>query len=248
MTLGPTLDPAALAEEVQRRGPALSRQVIEQMYRNPFWAERFGPRGRTHADQDGGYHVAYLVEAVRSGSPSVMTRYAQWLRSVLVSRGMCTRHLAENFARLADAFAADGEPALPIAVDLLRQAEAALLYEAPAARALQDGAPGLAHAVAGQLRAAHPEWDGGAQDGWARCEDDLLYHLSYLADAVASDRAELFVSYARFMAGFLDKRGVALSHLQAVLVALGERLQADGAPANVGLPVLQAALAALGPP
>jgi phosphohistidine phosphatase SixA len=41
-----------------------------------------------------------------------------------------------------------------VAVDILRQSEAALLYEAGAARALQDQAAALARATADDLRAA----------------------------------------------------------------------------------------------
>jgi len=243
---GPRLaELTTVADELQRRVPALSRRVIEDMYRNPFWIERFGVRGRGNADQDGGYHVSYLVEAVRSGSPSVMTRYAQWLRSVLVSRGMCTRHLADNFTRLADAIAAEEEPTFTIAVDLLRQSEAALLYEPPAPRTLQLQALTLARATAVRLRGDYPDWYQESDTGWRRCQDDLLYHLSYLADAVAASRTDLFTGYVRFVAGFLQKRGVPTSHLDATLETLATKLQAAGAPADEGLPLLRAAQAAL---
>src|SRR5690242_53576 len=92
-----------LANQLENRGAALARRAIEEMYKNPFWQERFGRRGRQFAEQDGRYHVSYLVEALRFQTPDIFINYARWLQTVLTTRGMCSRHLAENFSRLADA-------------------------------------------------------------------------------------------------------------------------------------------------
>jgi hypothetical protein len=96
--------------------------------------------------------------------------YVQWLRTVLSTRGMCTRHLAENFTLLAAAMPS----AAAQATDYLEQARAALTYAA-------------------------------ARTGWV---DVLQYHLSYLADALALERDELFVEYVEWTAAFDERRGI----------------------------------------
>ena len=52
------------------------------------------------------------------------------------------------------------------------------------------------------------------------CADDLLFHLSYLADAVALGRPELLVAYVEFIARFLGRFGVAEDEVDATLAAL----------------------------
>ena len=96
---------ARLREALKARARELSQQVLDRMYENPFWMERYGERGRRFANEDSLHHIDYLDQALAAGDAGVFTRYARWLRSVLVSRGMCTEHLAENFRLLAEAIA-----------------------------------------------------------------------------------------------------------------------------------------------
>ena len=54
----------------------------------------------------------------------------------------------------------------------------------------------------------------------------MLYHVSYLADALANERPELFADYVRWLAGFLERHGSPTEYLRGTLVALDEALQA----------------------
>src|SRR3954447_8919885 len=144
-----------LVAELAREAPALSASVIAAMYEHPFWLERFGERGRKFATEDGQQHVAYLVQAVVAHDPAVLTRYARWLRSALTTRGMCSRHLEENFERLARAIGATVEDAA-VATEYLREPRLALRYDANPARELQDATPRFAAAAAAELERAHP--------------------------------------------------------------------------------------------
>lgn len=181
-------DPVAdrlLADRLLAASEELSEQVIGEMYRDPFWLERFGDaRAAKHGRQDGNHHVAYLAEALRAGDGQVMERYACWLQQVLTTRGMCTRHLAENFERLGRAIAARGWPHHPRAVALLAAAVDALRYEGGPARAVQD----RAGAIAGD-------------------DDELATFASYLADALALARPLLFAAHAAWYAGFAERQG-----------------------------------------
>ena len=87
---------SALRQELASRAVILSQRVLDHMYENPFWMERYGERGRRFANEDSLHHINYLDQALAGGDAAVFTRYAQWLRTVLVSRGMCSEHLAEN--------------------------------------------------------------------------------------------------------------------------------------------------------
>jgi hypothetical protein len=90
-------------ERLERDGSEISRRVIAKMYADdPFWLARFGEAGRRHADDDAGRHIEHLAASMRAGGPSVFVGYARWLQSVLTTRGMCTRHIADNFTLLAE--------------------------------------------------------------------------------------------------------------------------------------------------
>ena len=215
-----------LADQLEAEADALTRRVVEQMYTNPFWDERFGERGRQFAEEDGRYHVQHLATALRLGTPAAMEHYARWLQVVLTTRGMCSCHLAENFARLADAIQAADLPDAEQAIPYLRAAEEALVYQDGPARELQLAATQLADRCVAALYRRHPDWLARwGPAGRDRCRDDLLYHLSYLADAVALGKPEVFADYARWIAGFLARRGIPVEHLRETLVALDEALR-----------------------
>jgi hypothetical protein len=204
-----------LARRLEQSSNALSARVVKEMYQDRFWMERFGQRGLEHSQQDGRFHVSYLVQALIASDPGVLTRYARWLRSLLTTRGMCTLHLTENFERLARATQEQVFDSAP-AVEYLRAAVAALLDDAGPARELQlasariacicarevDGAPSLG---------ATPTREAGAE---------LLHLLSYLADALSLGRSEHFLAHVRWLRGFLQREGVRDGQLEAWLEAL----------------------------
>lgn len=214
---------SALVDQVRSEGPALSRAVIDQMYENPFWNARFGSFGAKNARQDGDFHISYLVESLSANDPEILRRYARWLQRVLVTRGMCTRHLADNYRLLREAIARQSWPEKATAEAHLQQAEQALRYDALAARSLQDAAEPIARDVVQRLRARQPDWfkdDAQAR----RCEDDCRYHLSYLADALALQDPAILYGYVKWVGGFLEQLGVPRAHLVAMLDAINEVL------------------------
>ena len=176
---------------LEAHGHAISQQVLEDMYReDPFWTRRFGDKGRRHADEDSDFHMQYLRRAVDANDPDVMVRYATWLRDVLVSRGMCSRHLAENFERLAQAIAARGWDGGRKAVAIVEEAARALEYrEGSVARGVHD--------------LAFP--------------DDGRHLASYLADAISRDNPSLFIDHVRWLARETPGQGGGLDDALAAL-------------------------------
>jgi len=173
-----------LAERLRSMKGQLAIRVIDEMFDNdPFWIERFAARGRRHSEEDIGFHVDYVVQALIARDPGVLERYARWLQSVLTTRGMCSLHLDESYERLdraiVDTVGSD------FCTTYLDAARKALFYDAGTlARAIQDAAPRL---IVVAQRAAPT----------SRLRD-LEHHVSYLADAVFLDRPALFESYVTF--------------------------------------------------
>ena len=217
----------SLADRIRRHTELLVQQALERMYTNPYWDERYGERGRRLAEEDGRHHVSKLVTALRHESPGTIADYARWLQVLLTSRGFCSRQLAENFSRLAEAIEDQGIPEAEQAVAYLRAAEDALVYSDGPARAVQAAAGALASQAVVVLYARHPEWsERWGEAGRAHCLDDLLYHLSYVADGVALGKTHLFAGYTVWIGGFLAGRGIPIEHLAETLAALDEVLGA----------------------
>lgn len=218
---------APIETQLGEAAARLGARVLAEMYANPFWAERFGDRGRTHARKDGDYHVKYLVEALRANDDRVFVEYARWLRDVLVSRGMCSRHLAENFERLAVAIEEEPWPDRARAASVLRAGVRALVHREGDAGRIDPRRDEFARAAAAALHAAHPDWLArwGAA-GRDRCADDLDYHLSYLTDALAFGHVHRFTAYVTFITEFLGRRAIPAAHVTASLDALDRALAA----------------------
>lgn len=229
---------SALAERIDARASELGRRAIAEMYQNPFWQERFGARGREMSDKDSQFHLSYLVQALSAGQPDVLTRYARWLQTLLVSRGMCSRHIDENFERLARAIGAEISEPEP-AIELLRAARQALIYESGPARELMLCAEPLAERVVDALWSRQPSWFSAAssypslatfesihQAERTRCKSDVLDYIAYLADALHAERPELFVAHAVWMHGFVARRQGPGARVEETLSALADCLPA----------------------
>jgi hypothetical protein len=229
---------STLIERIEARATELARRSIAEMYDNPFWQERFGAHGREMAERDGQHHVSYLVQALAARDASVLTGYARWLQTLLVSRGMSSRHIAENFERLARAIrkdVAEPEPAL----ELLAAATRALVYDAGPARELQELAAPLARAVVDELERSHTSWFAAAssypslaslesveQAERARFTEEVLDFIAYLADALHAARPELFVRHALWTSDYQVRRRAPLTRVQQTLLTLRDCLAA----------------------
>lgn len=210
----------SLAAAIQEHGFAISARVLADMYRDPFWLERFGARGQKHAEEDSRYHVSYLVQALVAGDPEVLGAYARWLRTLLVSRGMCTRHLDENLERLGRALEAAIEGA-SLAAEYLNQARASLSYPGGAARELEAAAPRLADEAVDDL--PEPERCGPSawgEAGRAARREHLAHYFSYLTDAAACNEPGLFGEYVGFLLDAAARAGRSPDPVYADLAVL----------------------------
>jgi hypothetical protein len=201
------------------------------MYADPFWMERYGERGRHHAQTDGRYHIAYLTEALVAGEPALFATYACWLRDLLVARGMCSRHLEDNFVRLGAAIAAEAWTDSARALDVLDHGVRALLHTAGPAQPIDRVRPRLAVEAAALA--------GGATS------HELAVVLSYLTDALVAgspDRLRGYIAHLREV-GRADGLDAICDALSTVLTA-----NLPAADARAALACLSAACELTGPP
>lgn len=205
----------ALVARLDAASPRLSATVLEELYRDPFWEARFGARGKTFAAQDGLHHLSHLAQALLAEDPAILTVYARWLQSVLTSRGLCTRHLEQNFLRLAEAIARENLPGGEEAMRYLRLAAAALEYPGGPPQELQRAALRVATRAAGV---------GTEREQWCQ---EALTQLSYLADSVALRRSETFSAHVTWSAAFLERRGMPRGQFDELIASLGVALRAD---------------------
>jgi hypothetical protein len=168
----------SIVDDLRAAGPRLTKRVMDEMYRDPFWMERYGNRGRENADNDGAFHIQYVIAAIEADDPTLFVTYGRWLRDLLVAHGMCSQHLAENFERLADAIAEENWPGRELVIQILLR-----------------GAEGLRYTTgeAAEIDAHRNTWR--AQLGE---HADML--LSYLADALVTRQRGSFESYVSLLA------------------------------------------------
>lgn len=188
----------------------LNGRVVAEMYENPFWEDRFGARGRRFAQEDGESHVAHLVLALEGHSPPMLASYARWLQRVLTTRGMCSRHLAENFQRLAAVIREERWDGGALAVEYVDGARNALRHESEPARSVEGSEPALVGAAV----------DSGVAGRLPRREEDVRDLVSYAADALWNERPDLFAAHLDWYQCFLARRGVEPGALPRVLDVL----------------------------
>ena len=210
----------ALADYVERLGDTIARRAMAIMYANPFWDDRFGPRGRRFAEEDGRHHVAYLCEALRQGSTEPLARYARWLQSVLTTRGMCSAHLDENLERIGGIILSEELPDAQIAVAWLDRGRRALCYDGGPAREVQDETERIGIAVRRTMESANPRWrDGWGRDSATRLTANVEWLMSYLADALHLGRDDQLAGYLAWLADFTARHEVPATAVAALLEA-----------------------------
>ena len=204
-----------LAQAIAGRASEITRRVVAKLYENPFWEDRFGARGRRFSEEDGQYHLSYLGQALAAGDRgdvAILVNYARWLRGVLVSRGMSSRHLAENFTLLAAVLGKEPLPGIDgvePGVEFLERAARSLRYEDGPASVLQAHEEAILASAIATICAQHAGWISPVpQQTTLRdfLDDELRTYLSYLADAVASGKLEIFTKYINWHSDFLMRR------------------------------------------
>jgi len=218
------------ADWIESRVDDLASRAFAGMYRDPFWDARFGERGRRHALEDQRHHLRHLILALRLERPEMMEEYARWLQVVLTSRGMCSRHLADNFTLLATLVESENPASVDPARHYLEDAIQALIYADGPAGAVHETMEPLIDRTELRLFTAERTGPRVSADLRSRSRNDLAHMLSYLADALALGKPDLFVGHVRWAHGFLTGLGLPDHYLREQLVAIDQALAELGIP------------------
>jgi hypothetical protein len=194
----------ALAREVERRMERLAAAAVEGLYADPFWFARYGEaRARRYGGEDSVFHVRYLIQALDANDVRILERYTRWLQTLLVTRGMCSRHIDANYQGLCAALIQEGFGESSQALLYLAAARAALDWPEGPAHEIHEALPRLLAQTLGMLSPS-------AEGPLPGLEDELRLHFSYLMDALGTQRPQLFVDHVRWYAGFWPHRGLRL--------------------------------------
>lgn len=205
---------SSLVERMKIEASDIASTVLREVYKNPFWQHRYGERGRKFVEEDAYFHLQYLEQAYVANDAQIMASYARWLRTLLTSRGMTTRHLAENFRFVGIQLSARfGEEAAPL-LALLDTAKLALLYDEQPARELQEHSVSIGEKTLEQLSFAHSAWAVRPMEAPGIGASELCADLlSYTADAVALSRPELYTTYVELLRALLESKGASAAEL-----------------------------------
>jgi hypothetical protein len=225
------LTPSELAAAIEPLAPRLGERARRRLYEDPFWVLRYGERGVRLSREDGDFHLKYLCQALKEGDAGLLARYGVWLRTLLVSRGMCSRHLADNFTYLGDELRSElPAPEAELASSYLDAAVRALEYSDGPARALSARAAQVLGRVERELVPASPA-----------VSREVASATSYLADALAAGRPDLFTAYLELLR---SSEEFALSaRVDELLAALSRAVLAEleEAPARAALAIIDQA-------
>jgi len=102
-----------VSDTLTARRAALAQAIAEnELARRPELEQRYGPAVREKAQQDAGYHLAFLATAVRTETPALFADYIAWVKVLLVHRGLRAEDIAFHFECLNDVLCRSlaGEP------------------------------------------------------------------------------------------------------------------------------------------
>ena len=193
---------------IERVRSLIVERLVDQMYMDPFWEERYGNLGKIHARQDVNYHLDNLVTAIRAEMLSSPVSYYHYLQNILVHRGISTRHIYQSLDLLKILL----EEALPdewIEIEpYLEAGYQGLAYENPACQALTEIEQQIAQAATNQL--TPPDEGFSSLNDWKQARfQEMLIHLSYLQDAVEKELPQIFEDHTRWSLSYYPTQSVA---------------------------------------
>ncbi|MDP9141880.1 MAG: cobalamin-dependent protein [Pseudomonadota bacterium] len=99
-----------VSEAIGSRRSELATLVVERHFtRHPQLEQRYGKAGRNHCQQDAGYHLAYLAQAIAADCAALFGDYVGWAKIMLAKRGVPAGDLASLLETMKESL----EQALP---------------------------------------------------------------------------------------------------------------------------------------
>lgn len=91
------LDNKELGNKILNEKDRLAKEILDQQYQeNPLLWEKWGQQGYDRCLEDTAYHLSYLAESIKTGSPAVFHNYIKWARELFENLGIPTEDLSRN--------------------------------------------------------------------------------------------------------------------------------------------------------
>ena len=117
------MNPRTAGVEILQNLEALAAEVTKRQFElRPELSAGYGPAGRARCNEDARFHLSFLAAAVDANSDAMFLDYVEWTKSVLVSRKVPARDLAQNLEILASVLERHVPAATTVAIPLVRTA------------------------------------------------------------------------------------------------------------------------------
>jgi hypothetical protein len=196
--MNPEIDRDQIISLIEQKRAAVVNWLLNRIYADPFWVARFGVVGRTRAEEDINYHLDNLIVAIRFDLSDSTKSHYQYLQSVLLPRGICTRHIRETIEGLQFSLVDQLPQIWPQIEPYLSAGYAGLLYHNPASLALSEQDCLIAERIMTKLPndlslgQDHPGWTTDRQR-------EVLVLLSYLADAMEKNSPNMLSNHIHWL-------------------------------------------------
>lgn len=86
----------SLAGWLRGQTPVLAREITDSyLAKRPEFEDRFGEKARIRCEEDAGFHLHFLAEALVADSPQSFVNYVRWAKIMLAARKVPTEDLHE---------------------------------------------------------------------------------------------------------------------------------------------------------
>jgi len=93
----------ALADRLDARSQSIIDRTVTALHTDPCWEAYFAAHGETITEQDVGFHLDALSDALHETSLTQFLRYTHWAQTTLLSRGLSILQVAQQYTALGDA-------------------------------------------------------------------------------------------------------------------------------------------------
>jgi len=202
--MGPGTAHNSAINAIEQYRQQIVSDLLERVLQDPFWEERFGPQVRAFAETDANRHVDNLLVALRFEMGDSTARHYNYLQSIMVNRGVCTRLIREAIDKLKLALVEILPEYWEQIEPYLNAGYEGIVYSDPTSIALTNCEQSLAGAVVERLlrELKFKPPDPGWQDSRYR---DVLILVSYLADALERHSVPIFADYIKWLTALREK-------------------------------------------
>lgn len=202
------LDALAYPNPASKALAEAQNQLVETVVAASFdqhwhWSAAYGAEGRANFLYDLWYFVAYMIDALGTSKPNIVTEYLPVLRQSMLARGLSTAHLQQVLWLFTQAMEEHLHPGpAESGRNLLFTTSSSLNYDDETCGMLQNAQQGIMHAVAEQLIAE------GLAPNSPETMMEVSWYMAYIIDSLATRNTDPLAGYTRWMQQWFASQGL----------------------------------------